>query len=84
MEPMSFQFILDLIKDNHIFINKSNCEQDLIFSQLKITLYKLVHNRNSSRYIPACWQWGIFESHISNYVCHIVYTLFQIQEKYIW
>lgn len=56
MEPTSFQFVLDLIKDHYIFTNKSNCKENLVFSQLKIVLYKLVHNRHDSRYILASGQ----------------------------
>lgn len=43
--------MLDLIKDNYIFTNKSNCKQDLVFSQLKIVLYKVVNDRSGNRYI---------------------------------
>lgn len=83
MEPTSFQFVLDLIKDNHIFTNKSNCEQDLVSSQLKIALYKLAHDGSGSGYVPASGQWGVSEGHISNCVRRVVYALFQLREKYI-
>lgn len=56
MEPISFQFVLDFIKDNYIFINKSKCKQDLFSSQFKITLYKLAYDGNSSGYIQASGQ----------------------------
>ena len=83
MKLMSFQFVLDLIKDNHIFTNKSNCEQDLVSSQLKIAFYKLAHDGSSSRYVPASGQWGVSEGHISNCVRRVVYALFQLPKKYI-
>lgn len=70
--------INDLIKDNYVFTNKSNYKWDLVFSQLKIALYKLVYNRNGSRYIPTNEQWNISKVHINNCIYCVIYTFFQL------
>ena len=48
MDPESFEFIIDLIKDCSIFHNQFTFLEALIKEQLKVALYKLAHNSNAS------------------------------------
>lgn len=52
MDLESFEFVIDLIKDCHIFHNQSTSLQASIEEQLKVALYKLTHNCSASGYQP--------------------------------
>lgn len=83
MNPQSFEYILDLIKNNPIFYNRSTSSQALIDQQLKLGLYKLANDGSVSEFRHLSNQWGVFEGHISNCTRRIVFALFQLRNSYI-
>ena len=83
MDPQSFRYILNLIKDNRIFKNDSINQQASVSSQLKIALYKLAHDGSGSGFKPSSSQWAVSEGHIYNCTRRVVYALFQLRNRFI-
>lgn len=77
--PIYFQ----LIQNDPVFFNQSNCKQALVNQQLQCALYKLGHDGSASSYIQSASYWGVSEGHVYKTTFRVVEALCNLKDKVI-
>ena len=83
MDRCFFAQVLDLIKDDAIFINNSSQEQTPVFLQLQYILYQLGHDGNSKSFMNTATFWGVSEGHIYNCSKRVIKALCNIRDVFV-
>ena len=83
MSRFSFRQIVDLIKDNEVFQNRSHNSHSTIETQLLFVLYKLDHVGNASAFREAAVLWSVSEDHIHLCTRQIIIALYRLRDQYI-
>lgn len=83
MDQCSFSHVLDLIKDDAIFVNNSSQEQTPILLQLQYAFYQLSHDDNSKSFMNTATFWGVSEGHIYNCSKRVIKVLCNIHNTFV-
>lgn len=83
MTRFSFRKIVNLIKDDEIFQNKSYISQTTVEAQLLFALYKLRHSRNANAFRHVFVLWGVFEGHVLDCTRRVVKALYKLRNEYV-
>ena len=75
MTRFSFRKVVNLIKDDEMFQNKSNVSQTTVEAQLLFALYKLRHSRNVNAFRHVFVFWGVSEGHVFDCTKRVVKAL---------
>ena len=79
----SFQYICQLIRNDPVFSNQSNCKQTPVNQQLQCALYKLRHDGSASSYIQSTSYWEVLEGHVYKTTSRVVEALCNLKNKVI-
>jgi hypothetical protein len=83
MNRYSFKHVVNLIRQNVAFQNKSTCSQVSVKNQLQYALYRLKHDDSFSEFVFIATFWKVSKNLIFNFTKRVVETLCRLKDTYI-
>lgn len=79
----SFDKIVDLIRHDDVFANKSSCSQTPVELQLHYALYRLGRAGSAGGVKKSATTWGVSAGHIVDCTSRVVQALFNIRDDFV-